>query len=160
MFHYPYNKSFSLFLSYLKQNLVIYCKISVPYNQKLLKSLLAFLFSNCTGYDSIAQSCLSPCDPMDYTVHRILQARLPEWVAFPFSRESSQPRDQTQVSHIMADSLPAEPKGKPKNIGVGSRSLLQQISPTQESNLSLLHCRWILYQLSYQGSPYCAAVCT
>ena len=32
MFHYPCNKSFSLFLSYLKQNLVIYCKISVPYN--------------------------------------------------------------------------------------------------------------------------------
>ena len=32
MFHYPYNKSFSLFLSYLKQNLVIYWKISVPYN--------------------------------------------------------------------------------------------------------------------------------
>ena len=40
------------------------------------------------------------CDPMDYTVHGILQARILEWVAFPFSRESSQPRDQTQVSHI------------------------------------------------------------
>ena len=37
-------------------------------------------------------------DPMDYTVHGILQARILEWVAFPFSRESSQPRDQTQVS--------------------------------------------------------------
>ena len=38
-------------------------------------------------------------------------------------------------------------KGKPKNTGVGSLSLLQQIFPTQESNWSLLHCRWILYQL-------------
>ena len=38
--------------------------------------------------------------PMDYTVHRIFQARMLEWVAFPFSRESSQPRDQTQVSRI------------------------------------------------------------
>ena len=40
------------------------------------------------------------------------------------------------------------------NIGVGSLSLLQGIFPTQESNWGLLHCRWILYQLSYQGSPY------
>ena len=40
------------------------------------------------------------CDPTDYTVHEILQARILEWVAFPFSRGSSQPRDQTQVSHI------------------------------------------------------------
>ena len=37
---------------------------------------------------------------MDYRVHGILQARIVEWVAFPFSRESSQPRDQTQVSHV------------------------------------------------------------
>ena len=37
---------------------------------------------------------------MDYTVHGILQARIVEWVAFPFSKGSSQPRDRTQVSHI------------------------------------------------------------
>ena len=37
---------------------------------------------------------------MDYTVHGILQARILEWVAFPFSRGSSQPRDRTQLSHI------------------------------------------------------------
>ena len=37
---------------------------------------------------------------MDYTVRGILQARILEWVAFPFSRGSSQPRDQTQVSRI------------------------------------------------------------
>ena len=52
-----------------------------------------------------------------------------------------------------ADSLPAEPLEKPKNTGVGSLSLLQRIFPTQGSNWGLLHCRWILYQLSYQGSP-------
>ena len=62
---------------------------------------------------------------MDYTVHGILQARIVEWVAFPFSRRSSQPRDQTQVSTLQEDSLPAEPQGKPKNTGVGSLSLLQ-----------------------------------
>ena len=48
----------------------------------------------------LLQSCLTLCDPMDYTVYGILQARILEWVAFPFSRVSSQPRDQTQVSHI------------------------------------------------------------
>ena len=48
----------------------------------------------------IAQLCPTLCDPMDYTVHGILQARILEWVAFPFSRGSSQPRDRTQVSHI------------------------------------------------------------
>ena len=48
----------------------------------------------------VAQLCLTLCDPMDYTVHGILQARILEWVTFPFFRGSSQPRDWTQVSHI------------------------------------------------------------
>ena len=46
------------------------------------------------------QSCPTLCNPMDYTVHGMLQARILEWVAVPFSRGSSQPRDRTQVSHI------------------------------------------------------------
>ena len=48
----------------------------------------------------VGQSCPTLCDHMDYTVHGILQARILEWVAFPFSRGSSQPRDRTQVSCI------------------------------------------------------------
>ena len=48
----------------------------------------------------VAQSSLTLCNPMDYTVHGILQARILDWVAFHFSRGSSQPRDQTQVSCI------------------------------------------------------------
>ena len=54
---------------------------------------------------------------------------------------------------LQSDSLPAEPQGKSKDTGVGSQSLLQWIFPTQEFNQGLLHCRWIFYQLSYQGSP-------
>ena len=54
---------------------------------------------------------LTLCHPMDYTVHGILQARILEWVAFPFSRGSSQPRDRTQV-----DSLLAEPQEKPTKV--------------------------------------------
>ena len=48
----------------------------------------------------VAQSCPTLCYPMDYTVHGILQARILEWVAFPFSRGPSQPRDLMQVSCI------------------------------------------------------------
>ena len=47
----------------------------------------------------VTQSCLTLCKPMDSLVHGILQARILEWVAFPFSRLSSQPRDRTHVSH-------------------------------------------------------------
>ena len=48
----------------------------------------------------VTQLCPTLCDLMDYTVHGILQARKLEWVAFPFSRGSSHPRNQTQVSCI------------------------------------------------------------
>ena len=49
----------------------------------------------------VAQSCLTLCDPMYYIVHGTLQAKIIEWVAFPFSRGSSQPSDWTQVSRIV-----------------------------------------------------------
>ena len=61
---------------------------------------------NCLkGKGVVAQLCLTLCDPMDcsplgYSVHGIIQARILEWVAIPFSRRSSQPRDRTQVSCI------------------------------------------------------------
>ena len=45
----------------------------------------------------VGQSCQTLCNPTDYTVHGILQVRILEWVAFLFSKGSSQPRDQTQV---------------------------------------------------------------
>ena len=89
----------------------------------------------------VAQLCQTLCDPMDCSppgssVQGILQAGILEWVAMPSSRGSSQPRDQTQVSHI-AHSFLSEPPGKAKNTGVGSLSLLQRIFSSQESNLGL-----------------------
>ena len=60
----------------------------------------------------VTQSCLTLCY-MACTVHGILQARILEWVAFPFSRGSSQPRDLTQSPTLQADSLPAEQQRKP-----------------------------------------------
>ena len=62
----------------------------------------------------VTQLCPTLYNPMDFTVPGILQGRILEWVAIPFSRG---------------------------------------ISPTEESNPGLLHCRRILYQLSHQGSP-------
>ena len=61
----------------------------------------------------VAQSSPTLCDPMDYTDHGIFQARILEWVAVPFSRGSSYPRDRTQVSYLAGGFLPAEPQGKP-----------------------------------------------
>ena len=111
-------------------------------------------------------------------VHGILQARIMEWVAFPFSRGSSQPRDQTRVcytagsfftiwatreaeseSHsVMSDSLwphglysPCDSPGQ--NTGVSSLCLFQGIFPTQGSNPGLLHCRQLPYQLSHRRNP-------
>ena len=52
------------------------------------------------AYSESHSVVFDPLQPMNYTVHGILQARILEWIAFPFSRGSSQPRDQTQVSHI------------------------------------------------------------
>ena len=58
---------------------------------------------------------------------------------------------ESESRSVMSDSLRLySPWNSPgQNTGVGSRSLLQEIFPTQELNQDLLHCRWILYQLSY-----------
>ena len=72
---------------------------------------------------------------------------------FPSPGDLPNPGMEPRSTTLQVDSLPAEPQGKPKNTGVGSLSLLQWIFPTQELNQGLLHCRWILYQLSYEGCP-------
>ena len=96
----------------------------------------------------VTQSYPALCNPMDYTVLGILQAQILEWVPFPspgdLPNSGTEPRSPT----LQVDCLPAEPPGKPKNIGVGILSLLQQIFLTQELNWGLLHCRKILCQLS------------
>ena len=56
--------------------------------------------SGILGKVKAAQSCPTLCNAMDYTIHGVFQVRILEWVTFPFSRGSAQPRDQTQVSCI------------------------------------------------------------
>jgi len=71
----------------------------------------------------------------------------------PPPRELPNPRIEPRSPTLQADSVPSEPPGKPRNTGVGSLFFLQGIFASEESNQGLLHCRQILYQMSYQGSP-------
>ena len=64
--------------------------------------------------------------------------------------KAEEPEVKPRSPILQVVSLPPEPQGKPKNTGVGSLSLLQRIFLTQELNQGLLHCRRVLYQLSYQ----------
>ena len=85
------------------------------------------------------------------TIHSMEFSRPEYWSGWPFpsSGDLPNPGIEPRSPTSRADSLPAEPQGKPKNTGVDSLALLQWIFPTQESNQILLHCRRILYQLSY-----------
>ena len=85
----------------------------------------------------------------------ILHTRILEWVAVPFSSGSSQSRDWTQVSRIASGFFTVWGTRKPKNTGVDSLAypFSRRSSWPRNQTRDLLHCRWILYQLSYQGSP-------
>ena len=68
--------------------------------------------------------------------------------------KSSETDSESQLSHVPLFATPSPWNSPGQNTGVGSLSLLQGIFPTQGLNLGLPHCRWILYQLSSQGSPH------
>ena len=137
------------------ENLVLICTSPNLFHQShSLKQCLHNATESETVSRSVVSSSLQP--------HELKPIRLLSPWNFPgqttgvgshsLLQGSSQPRDRTQVSHLQADSLPAEPQGKPKNTRVGSLSFLQGIFLTQESNQGLLHCRQILNQLGYEGN--------
>ena len=81
------------------------CKAEFPCCSSETVTILLTSYSEKKVKVLVIQSCLTLCDPMDCSlpdssVRGILQAIILEWVAIPFSRGSSQPRDRTQVSHI------------------------------------------------------------
>ena len=61
----------------------------------------------------VAQSYLTLCHPMDYTVLGILQPRILEWIAFPSPRDLPNPGVEPRSPTLQVDSLPAEPQGNP-----------------------------------------------
>ena len=89
----------------------------------------------------------------------LLQARILEWVAMPSSRASSQPRDQTQISYMAGGFSTSWASREAQEYWSGKPNPSPGIFPTQELNWGLLHCSWILYQLSYQGSPVNGYLC-
>ena len=119
-------------------------------NQDLEEKKKIIFFSERERKVKVAQSCLTLCDPMDYTVHsRLEYQRQP----LPSPGDLPHPVIEPRSPALQANYLPAELPGRPKNTGVGDLFLLQGIFSTQESNQGLLHCRRILYQMSYQGNP-------
>ena len=103
----------------------------------------------CSVCVKVTQLCPTLCDPMDCPWNSPGQnTGVGSFSPGDLPNPGIEPRSPT----LQVVSLSAEPQGKPKNTGVGSLSLFQRIFPTQGSNPGLLHCRWILYQLSYQGN--------
>ena len=106
------------------------------------------------------QSCPTLCDPKDgsppgSSVQWAL-CRQEYWSGLPCPPPGDLPNPgiKPRSPALQADSSPSELPGKPKNTTVGILSLLQGVFLGQESNQGLPHHRWILYQLSYQGSPF------
>ena len=84
---------------------MVQCSTKVKSRETLVGPLGSNLTFDTTHWVLVTQSCPTLCGPMDCSppgssVHRILQARIVEWVAMPVSRESSQPRDQTCICYV------------------------------------------------------------
>ena len=97
-------------------------------------------------------SCVWLCDPMNYTVHGILQARILEWAVFPSSRGSSSPRDWTQVSCIAGGFFTSWATREAQEYWSGEPIPSPGDLPDPGIEPGSPHCRQILYQLSYQES--------
>ena len=101
----------------------------------------------------VTQSCPTLHDPKDYAIHGILQARIPEWVPFPFDRGSFQPRNQTQVSCIAGGFFTswATREAQEYCSGYPISSPADCPDPGIEPGSPALQADSL--QLSYQGSP-------
>ena len=90
----------------MESTLSLWCYYGVIPISETENCLIAILIITIHKWSEVAQSCPTPCNPMDCSlpgssVHGIFQARILEWVAISFSRRSFQPRDWTRVSHIV-----------------------------------------------------------
>ena len=76
----------------------------------------------------VAQLCPTVCDPMDYTVHEMLQARLLVCVAFPLSRDLPNPGIEPRSLELEAGALTSKPPGKQKTLiqFLGQEDLLEK----------------------------------
>ena len=108
----------------------------------------------------ITQSCPTLCDPMDYTVHRILQARILEWVAVPFSRGSYESRDRTQAYlYCRCILYQLSHQGSPRILEWVAYPFSKGSSRPRNWTGVFCIASEFFYQLSYQGSPTDVANC-
>ena len=120
---------------------------------------MQYLFHwDCAVLCLVAQSCATLWIPMDRgalqaAVHGDSPGKNTGVGCYALLQDLPNPGIEPRSPALQADSLLSEPPGKPKNTGVGSLTLSQGNFTTQESNQGLLHCKQILYQLSYPGSP-------
>ena len=110
------------------------------------------------GGGLVTKSCPTLATPWTIACHTPLSmefSRQEYWSGLPFPSPGDllNPGIEHRSPALQADSLLTELQGKPPNPEVDSLSLLQGIFPTQESNWGLLHCKWILYRLSYKTCP-------
>ena len=111
-----------------------------------------------------AQLYLTLCDPLGYSppgssVHEIFRQEYWSGLSFPPPRDLLNPGIKPRSPALQEDSLPAEARGKPKNTGVGSLSLLQRIFPIQESKRDLLHCRRFWAAAAAKSLQSCPTLC-
>ena len=171
--------SFTWYFSETITFLLWFAHLLIHWMTDLLNKLLGAHFGPDLELSSVAQSCPTPCDPMNRSMPDLpVHHQLPEftqtqaWVRpRPFPQGAcalyemhslitnhTHNESESEGCSVMPNSLQSHGLNSPwnspgQNTGVGSLSLLQGIFPTQESNWGFLHCRWILYQLSNQRSP-------
>ena len=97
--------------------MLLYLQVSTHRKKKIYIYIYFYIYMK-ESESKVAQSCPTLCDPMDCnppgsSIHWILQATIPEWVAISFFRGSSPPRDRTRSPALQADALNSEPPGKP-----------------------------------------------
>ena len=139
--------------------LFIYIHFLIPFHYRLLQDI---------GYSSlcytiifkVTQSCLILCNPIGlYSPWNSPGQNAGAGSLSLLPGHLPNPGIKPRSPALQADSLPGTPPGKPKNTRVDCLFLLQWIFSTQESNWGLLHCRKILYQLSYLVIYFIYSVC-
>ena len=125
-------------------------------------TLAVFSRNNSDCCECVCAKLLQSCSTLWNSMDMVRQAplsmgfsRQKYWSGLPCPPlgDCPNPGLEPRSPALQVDSLQSKPPEKSKNTKVGSLSLLQGIFLSQELNWCVLHCRWILYQLSYQRSP-------
>ena len=144
VFQYHMQGSAVLNCSYFCTNLVVFYLGNLKY-VNIFISIQKYMEAFTLVSGSESRSVVSNSS----WLHGILQARILEWYPFPSPGDLPNPEIKPMSPALQVDSLPAEPQGKPRNTGVGSLSLLQQISLTQELNWGVARRKPSFFNYTY-----------